>query len=335
MPKNPFFSIIIPVYNAADYLDESLQCIVSQKFQDWEAIIVDDYSTDNSVEIIRRYARADSRIKLFTSTENSGGAYTPRMRAANLATSETLVIIDADDKVSEDLLTQHYQKISDTSSDLVIPEMWRLTEVDSYKILPIEAINVSKLWIGKDLVKHTLCKWEIPMAGFAVKRNLYIKANTYLSHNEKKSIFADELLSRWILYLCKKVTFNTAHYYYRYNVESVTHIDVPRFIDGKMATCEALISMTANVFGNLSPTHLSALDNKFLSAVDSLRLVNNSKLSAPQKTHALNSIKAAMSNFNLSLLKGRMSPRYIALMRLPQWLARYSLKTFDFLLKIK
>lgn len=335
MLDNPFFSIIIPVYNAADYLDDCLQSVVNQKFQDWEAIIVDDNSSDDSVEIIRRYAQEDPRIKLFTSTENSGGAHTPRMRAANLAASDVLVIIDADDKVSDDLLAQHYRKISDTSADLVIPEMWRLTDSESYKVLPLDSIDVSKSWIGKELVNRTLRKWEIPMAGFAVRRNLYLEANGKLSHDEKKSIFADELLSRWILYLCKRVTFDMSRYYYRYNAESVTHTDVSRFIDSKMATCDALISMTANVFGELSPTHLGALDNKFISVVDALRLVNNTKLSAEQKSHVLNRLKSAMSNFDLSLLKGRISSRYIALMSLPLPLARYSLKTIDFLLKTK
>ncbi|MBD5356054.1 MAG: glycosyltransferase family 2 protein [Bacteroides sp.] len=335
MPKNPFFSIIIPVYNAAEYLADCLQCIISQDFQDWEVILVDDGSKDNSVEIAEEFACNDSRIKIFTSTQNSGGAYTPRMRAANLASSDMLVIIDADDRVSSDLLSKHYKIITELSADLVIPEMWKLTTSDSYKILPHASIDISQLWIGKDLVYHTLCHWKIPMAGFAIRRNNYLKADTFLSTEEKKSIFADELLSRWILYLCQKVAFSNAHYYYRHNPASVTHTNLPRFIDSKMTTCDNLIAMTTKVYGDYSSTHLHAVDNKFLSIVDSLRLINNSKILKSEKAVALNSLRAVMSNFDMSLLKGRISPRYLTLMSLPLPLARHVLKILDYLLKIK
>lgn len=329
MSERPFFSIIIPVYNASAYLRKCLQCIVDQDFQNWETILVDDGSTDNSVDVAEEFIKSNSKFKLFKSSKNSGGAYVPRLRAATLASGKYLVCIDADDKVSSDFLKIQYKSITSLNADLVLTELWRLQGSVCYKILPLESIDISKVWEGKDLVEHTLCYWKISMSGFALKRDVFLKADSQLSDKDKKSIFADELLSRWILFLSQNVVINNARYYYRYNEDSVTHTNIPRFIESKLLTCDSLIDMTAKTFGEDTPTHLRALDNKFLSTVDLLRMINNSKLNSKLKTIAINRISAAMKNFNFSKLKGRMSWRYLAVMQLSIPVARIAFKILD------
>lgn len=331
----PFFSIIIPVYNAGRYLGECLRSILVQDFADWEVVIADDGSTDNSVEVAERFMRSDPRIRLVRMPSNSGGAYLPRMEAAKMAAADWLVVIDADDVVSPDLLGSHRDILTSTGADLVIPEMWRIKGGASQKILPVESFDCGVIWKGADLVAHTLCLWSIPMAGFAVRRSIYLDSDLELSDSDRKSIFADELLTRWILLHCGGVAFSKARYYYRYNEVSVTHTNVPRFIFGKMLTCDSLIAMTEASFGAASPTHLRALENKFLSAVDCLRLISSSRLDAGERRSAQLSVANAMKGFDLSLLKGRVSPRYLALMRLPLPLARRVLCVIDRLLKKK
>lgn len=61
-------SIITPLYNCSDYLEQTIQSVISQTYQDWEMIMVDDCSTDNSLEIAQRYADEDSRIKVLRVT---------------------------------------------------------------------------------------------------------------------------------------------------------------------------------------------------------------------------------------------------------------------------
>ena len=327
--KKPFFSIIIPVYNAALYLGECLQSILAQDFQDWEVILVDDGSADNSGEIAESYSRKDPRIKVFRSSSNSGCAYIPRMRAANLAKADYIVTIDADDLVSADLLSVHYRHITNRDTDLVIPEMWRLTETTTTKILPLDSIDTSKYHDGKDLVKRTLCRWEIPMCGFAIRREIYLNANDRMNDDDLKSIYSDELLSRWLLSMSKNVVFNESRYYYRQNEESVTHINIPRIIDSKMLTCDGLLSLTATVFGENSETHVRALENKLYAAVDMLRMINISRLENTQQTASVKRISSAMKDFDISKLQGKTSPRYLALMSLPIPLARIALKILD------
>ena len=63
--SRPLVSIITPCYNAGKFITETIESVLSQTYQNWEMLICDDCSTDNSVEIIQAYADKDSRIKLF------------------------------------------------------------------------------------------------------------------------------------------------------------------------------------------------------------------------------------------------------------------------------
>ena len=65
------FSVIIPVYNVEEYLEECLESIVNQSFKDFEVICVNDGSTDNSLEILQKYAEKDKRFKVLNQ-ENQG-----------------------------------------------------------------------------------------------------------------------------------------------------------------------------------------------------------------------------------------------------------------------
>lgn len=333
--NDPFFSILIPVYNASAYIGECLENIMSQNFQDWEIVIVDDCSTDDSVRIAEDFSKSDPRIRIFLSETNSGGPLAPRMRAAKLARGEFLVPIDADDTVSEDLLFILHECIQSQNTDLVIPEMWRAEGNKSTRILPLQHIDVSRTWSGKDLVEHTLCQWAIPMAGFSIRRDIYIEADRRLTKEDRKSNFADELLSRWILFLSPEVYLCNARYYYRQNNESVTKANVPRLIDGTLKNCDSLISMTNDTYGEYSHTHLLAIENKFRAAIGLLRLINRSDLDRNQAKKCVRRISEAMNGFDLSILKGQTSPRYLALMKLPMPIARIALKILDPIIHLK
>ena len=67
-------SIITPCYNSNDFISETIDSVINQSYKNWELLIIDDCSTDNSVEIIQKYLEKDSRIKLFINNKNSGAA---------------------------------------------------------------------------------------------------------------------------------------------------------------------------------------------------------------------------------------------------------------------
>lgn len=91
----PEVSVIMPAYNAASTIAEAIDTVIAQSFTDWELIICDDVSADETVTIVSRYL-SDPRIHLLQLTENSGGASRPRNRAIAQASGSWLAFLDAD-----------------------------------------------------------------------------------------------------------------------------------------------------------------------------------------------------------------------------------------------
>ena len=104
-------SIIVPVYNVEEYLEECIESIRQQTFTDFEVILVNDGSTDYSKEICEEYCRKDSRFRLINQ-ENQGQSIA-RNRGIAESTGEFIVFIDSDDIVKFDLLTQLKKYMSD------------------------------------------------------------------------------------------------------------------------------------------------------------------------------------------------------------------------------
>ena len=98
-------SIIIPVYNAAQFLDKCIQSILHQSLKDFELILVNDGSKDNSLEICQKYVTQDERIKLFDQ-ENSGQSKARNVGIEN-ASGEYITFVDSDDWLDTDF----YEKL--------------------------------------------------------------------------------------------------------------------------------------------------------------------------------------------------------------------------------
>ena len=91
-------SIIVPVYNAADFIEKTIEMVQKQTYPDWELILVDDASKDKSCEVIERYLEShpDDRIRLIKKTQNEGAALT-RNRGIREAKGRYIAFLDADD----------------------------------------------------------------------------------------------------------------------------------------------------------------------------------------------------------------------------------------------
>ena len=92
----PELSVIMPVYNAGNYLSETIESILNQTHTDFEFIILNDNSTDNSLAIIQRYMAKDSRIILINKLQNMGPA-SLRNEGFGIAKGEFIALMDADD----------------------------------------------------------------------------------------------------------------------------------------------------------------------------------------------------------------------------------------------
>lgn len=89
-------SVITPIYNCSGFLEQTILSVLSQSHQNWEMIMVDDCSTDGSLEIAQRYAAQDSRIKVLRHSENSGAAVA-RNTAIKVSAGRFIAFLDGDD----------------------------------------------------------------------------------------------------------------------------------------------------------------------------------------------------------------------------------------------
>ena len=118
IPMNKKISVIIPNYNEEKYIEECLQSLLAQTFDEFEIIIVDDGSTDNSVSIIKKYMEIDSRISLIEQKNQYAGA--ARNHGMRIATGDYLCFLDADDFFEPNMLEALWKKAIETDADIVI-----------------------------------------------------------------------------------------------------------------------------------------------------------------------------------------------------------------------
>ena len=97
MEKSPLISIITPSYNSANFIGETIESIQAQTYKNWELIITDDCSKDNTIEVVNSYITNDSRIKVFKLEKNSGGGVA-RNNSIEKANGRYIAFCDSDDR---------------------------------------------------------------------------------------------------------------------------------------------------------------------------------------------------------------------------------------------
>lgn len=112
-------SVIIPVYNVENYLEKCLKSVCGQSLEDIEIICINDCSTDDSFEVLKKFAREDNRIKIINFKENKGAAIA-RNEGINAAHGEYIGFVDADDYIDLDFYEKLYKNASLNSSDVAI-----------------------------------------------------------------------------------------------------------------------------------------------------------------------------------------------------------------------
>lgn len=132
---NPKFSVIVPTCNQAQYLPAALNSLLNQTFNDWEAVVVNDGSTDNTYEVMEKYAFSDSRIRIFH--KQNGGVATALNVGINNARGEWICWLSSDDLFEPDKLQTHFNAINDYPEIKFFHSHWYLLlEETQQKIAP-------------------------------------------------------------------------------------------------------------------------------------------------------------------------------------------------------
>lgn len=142
--KKPVISIIIPIYNTQKYLSRCIGSVLEQTYQDFELILVDDGSTDNSLELCRKWSKIDQRIVLIS--QENGGVSKARNAGLDVAKGKYITFIDSDDWVSSNYLAVLLETMEKNDAQLVVGSFRRMytrLNESSLSPLPTKKFNIA------------------------------------------------------------------------------------------------------------------------------------------------------------------------------------------------
>lgn len=136
--EQPLVSVLMTAYNREQFIAEAIESVINSTYQNWELIIVDDGSKDNTVAIAKGYKTKDGRIKLFINEKNLGD-YPNRNRAASYANGEYIMFCDSDDTLLPDSI-KRLLAIIDKTNDFNFAMYWPHSN-DTFTLAPEEALR--------------------------------------------------------------------------------------------------------------------------------------------------------------------------------------------------
>ena len=204
------FSVIVPVYNAANLLPKCLNSLKNQTYKDFEVIALDDESKDNSYEILKDFKSANPQMLINVSTHANCGAGKTRNIGLGLAKGEYIVFLDSDDYLDPDYLESVNGIIEDKHSDVVFIDIIR--EDESGRIIRYERMSEFK-----DLSKDRLIKWQLtgkmPWGGVRKIIKTEIIQNNKLEYAPIK-VGEESIFSFLTLINAKTISFQKDSYYH-------------------------------------------------------------------------------------------------------------------------
>ncbi len=209
MELTPKISVIIPIYNCEKYLERCFDSICAQTFSDFEAIMVDDGSSDGSAEIAKAYAAKDARFKYYY--KENGGVSSARNYALDIAAGEYIGFVDADDEILPDMLLTLITMINDTGAEAsVISPIIRIDGKD----VPYTDTDALALYDAPSAINEALC-------GRAFAGHLCTKlfSRVLFDGIRLREDFAicEDLVMVYELFLrCEKIAFRARHLYVYY-----------------------------------------------------------------------------------------------------------------------
>lgn len=144
-------SVIVPCYNAASYITETIESVISQSYTNWEMLIIDDCSCDNSGLIIQNYCSIDSRIKYYRTEKASGTPTLPRNIGIENAMGRYIAFLDSDDVWLPNKLEEQLCLFDDSQTAIVYSDYEKMAETGERNHRIIKApstVNYKQLLLG-------------------------------------------------------------------------------------------------------------------------------------------------------------------------------------------
>lgn len=209
-------SVVMPCYNGALYLKEAIGSVLNQSFKELELIVVNDGSTDDSLQIVEHYCKIDKRVKVINQTNQGQSA--ARNSGMAIATGKYLYFIDCDDSILPETIDELYHFAEQKGLEMILFDATTMYEEGVAKQhIPSyfrSSLPSQKLFSGKEFLKILLSSGEyrasVPL--YFIKRELLqrLSLKFYVG-----IIHEDELFTPQLLYNASKVSHINRAYYLR------------------------------------------------------------------------------------------------------------------------
>lgn len=220
----PLVSVIMPAYNAEEFLREAIDSVIAQTVSDWELIVVDDGSRDHTCQIVEAFSREDPRIRLIVNEKNMGAAQT-RNHGLDVCSGRYVALLDSDDywnphflekllacaqSTGADITYCSYELVNETGKkvckDFIVPE-----KTDFQQSMIRNVISCSTVLLTKEIVKanrfpvgiyhEDIALWFTLLRDGAAARGVQeVLASYRQRENSKTSNKLTSACRRWVIY---------------------------------------------------------------------------------------------------------------------------------------
>ena len=220
--KGELISIIVPVYNTENYLNRCVESILNQTYEQFELILVDDGSTDNSFEVCEKYAKADNRVVVIH--KDNGGQSSARNLGIKSAHGNYYAFVDSDDWVAEDFIEKLYSLIKKYDADISVVN-YRISYSFPQNILNDEP-EKEFVWKKDEAVKYI---FEQTNTNVAVWNKLYKREIVTGCQFPEGQFYEEYLFQLNVLKNVNTVASSTAKkYFYFQRDNSTVHLKTPK-----------------------------------------------------------------------------------------------------------
>lgn len=264
----PLVSIIVPVYNAEKYLNRCIDSILSQTMTDFELLLIDDGSKDNSGRICDEYAEKDARVRVFH--KPNGGVSSARNLGLDNAKGKWITFVDADDRCSCNYLEHLLSKVDDTDLIISYAVICDSTgeKAEVYPEYRVNATNFERLFVDSDMHWHTSPWAKLYRASIIYENSLRFNEMMHIGED------ADFLFS-FMLITDKIYVSSDTDYYYTCDVSGSLTKRI-NTIDSELASYRTILCLVNRIIQQKDIKDNRSLDNLGWLVASYVRRVLNS-----------------------------------------------------------
>ena len=261
--KSDLISIIVPVYNSELYINRCLDSLLKQTYKNIEIIIVDDGSKDNSLQLIKDYANRDSRIKVYT--QSNQGPSVARNTGLDNSTGKYIMFVDADDFIDKNMVTNMVEGIKDDKNTLVLcdnSEIWA-NEIEERKLFDTDKNYIKKV----DVIKAIASGKAGLVCGKLFNKNIIKEHN--IKFDKEIKMCEDQIFFLNISRYCDNFVYipKQLYFYDRRNESSITIKYKERIIDNQIYVIN-IVKEILKTSGLESDDIKYIINNRYIDAID-------------------------------------------------------------------